>query len=154
MKQKIFGALLALTVSGAAVAEMPKSFTVGTASQGGTYFTYGSGWANLVSSKLGIPGGGEVTGGPTQNLALVHTGELEFGLTTMGPASEALAGKSPLMPGMKMDQVRAIFLCIRLHSLSRPFLHLVSLRSLRSLKARRSVSVQRVQLQTPTSLKC
>lgn len=109
MKQKIFGALLALTVSGAAVAEMPKSFTVGTASQGGTYFTYGSGWANLVSSKLGIPGGGEVTGGPTQNMALVHTGELEFGLTTMGPASEALAGKSPLMPGMKMDQVRAIF---------------------------------------------
>ena len=27
----------------------PESFTVGTASQGGTFFAYGSGWANLVA---------------------------------------------------------------------------------------------------------
>jgi len=31
----------------------PDSFTVGTASQGGTFFTYGSGWANLVAEELG-----------------------------------------------------------------------------------------------------
>ncbi|MEL6267364.1 MAG: C4-dicarboxylate ABC transporter substrate-binding protein, partial [Pseudomonadota bacterium] len=30
----------------------PESFTVGTASQGGTYFAYGSGWANLVAEEL------------------------------------------------------------------------------------------------------
>lgn len=36
----------------------PRSFTVGTASQGGTYFTYGSGWANLVAEELGLSGGG------------------------------------------------------------------------------------------------
>ena len=54
----------------------PDSFTVGTASQGGTYFAYGSGWANLVAEELGLSGGGEVTGGPMQNMALVHTGEL------------------------------------------------------------------------------
>ncbi|MEM8916587.1 MAG: C4-dicarboxylate ABC transporter substrate-binding protein, partial [Pseudomonadota bacterium] len=47
----------------------PDSFTVGTASQGGTYFAYGSGWANLVAEELGISGGGEVTGGPMQNMA-------------------------------------------------------------------------------------
>ena len=35
----------------------PKSFSVGTASQGGTYFVYGSGWTNMVSEALGIPGG-------------------------------------------------------------------------------------------------
>ena len=29
--------------------DWPESFTVGTASQGGTYFAYGSGWANLVA---------------------------------------------------------------------------------------------------------
>jgi TRAP-type uncharacterized transport system substrate-binding protein len=34
----------------------PESFTVGTASQGGTYFAYGSGWANLVAEELGISG--------------------------------------------------------------------------------------------------
>ena len=32
----------------------PESFTVGTASQGGTFFVYGSGWANLVADELGL----------------------------------------------------------------------------------------------------
>ncbi|SDW98767.1 TAXI family TRAP transporter solute-binding subunit [Marinobacter mobilis] len=90
-------------------ADWPQNFTVGTASQGGTYFAYGSGWANYMSENLGISGGAEITGGPVQNMALVHTGDLGFGLTTMGPASEALEGKSPLAPGMKLDNVCAMF---------------------------------------------
>ena len=68
--QHLFGrkVLTALAVIGAlgltapAVAkdrsDWPDSFTVGTASQGGTYFVYGSGWANLVSEALGVNGGG------------------------------------------------------------------------------------------------
>ena len=104
--------LIAAGVGTAAQADRsqwPQSFTVGTASQGGTYFAYGSGWANLVAETLGVSGGGEVTGGPTQNLALVHTGDLAFGMTTMGPAREALEGRSPLAPGIAMDQVCAMF---------------------------------------------
>nr|WP_298250379.1 TAXI family TRAP transporter solute-binding subunit [uncultured Halomonas sp.] len=89
--------------------DWPDNFTVGTASQGGTYFVYGSGWANLVADELGLSGGGEVTGGPNQNLALVHTGDIALGLTTMGPAAEALAGESPLAPGVPMDNVCALF---------------------------------------------
>jgi hypothetical protein len=89
--------------------DWPDNFTVGTASQGGTYFVYGSGWANLISDELDISGGGEVTGGPTQNLALVHNGNVAFGLTTMGPASDAVSGQSPLAPGMEMDNVCALF---------------------------------------------
>ncbi|WP_104203210.1 TAXI family TRAP transporter solute-binding subunit [Billgrantia saliphila] len=89
--------------------DWPSNFTVGTASQGGTYFVYGSGWANLIADELGISGGGEVTGGPNQNLALVHTGDIALGLTTMGPAAEALAGESPLAPGVSMDNVCALF---------------------------------------------
>mgnify|MGYP002279396631 FL=1 len=89
--------------------EWPDSFTVGTASQGGTYFTYGSGWAKLVSDEIGVPGGGEVTGGPNQNLALVHNGDLAFGMTTMGPAAEALAGQSPIAPGLPLDNACAMF---------------------------------------------
>ncbi|UEX79304.1 TAXI family TRAP transporter solute-binding subunit [Sediminicurvatus halobius] len=89
--------------------DWPDSFTVGTASQGGTYFTYGSGWANLVANELGISGGGEVTGGPNQNLALVHNGDLAFGMTTMGPAAEALAGDSPIAPGVPLDNACAMF---------------------------------------------
>jgi uncharacterized protein len=87
----------------------PDNFTVGTASQGGTYFAYGSGWANFVAENLGISGGAEITGGPMQNMALVHTGNLQFGLTTMGPARESMEGNSPLAPGVKMDNVCAIF---------------------------------------------
>jgi uncharacterized protein len=87
----------------------PDSFTVGTASQGGTFFTYGSGWANLVAEELGISGAGEVTGGPMQNMALVHTGDAAFGMTTMGPASESLAGTNPIAPGLAMDKACAMF---------------------------------------------
>jgi TRAP transporter TAXI family solute receptor len=87
----------------------PDSFTVGTASQGGTYFAYGSGWANLVADELGLSGGGEVTGGPMQNMALVHTGDAAFGMTTMGPAAESLAGTNPIAPGLQMDKACAMF---------------------------------------------
>lgn len=87
----------------------PQSFTVGTASQGGTYFAYGSGWANLVAEELGISGGGEVTGGPMQNMANVHTSQNAFGMTTMGPAAESLAGTNPIAPGLKMDGACAMF---------------------------------------------
>ncbi|MEL6817964.1 MAG: TAXI family TRAP transporter solute-binding subunit [Pseudomonadota bacterium] len=87
----------------------PESFTVGTASQGGTYFTYGSGWAGIVSEDLGVPGAGEVTGGPMQNMALVHTGEAAFGMTTMGPAKESLEGTNPIAPGLQMTNACAMF---------------------------------------------
>ncbi|WP_417587040.1 TAXI family TRAP transporter solute-binding subunit [Pararhodobacter oceanensis] len=114
-KLTVFALTTALT-AGAAFAEghadrtgWPESFTVGTASQGGTYFAYGSGWANLVADELGLTGGGEVTGGPMQNMALVHTGEAQFGMTTMGPAAESLAGTNPIAPGLQMTNACAMF---------------------------------------------
>lgn len=87
----------------------PESISVGTASQGGTYFVYGSGWTNLVSDALDIPAGAEVTGGPVQNAALVQSGDLDFAMVTMGPAAEAISGQSALAPGLEHDQIRAIF---------------------------------------------
>ncbi|MEO1249443.1 MAG: TAXI family TRAP transporter solute-binding subunit [Pseudomonadota bacterium] len=101
-----------VTVSGAFAQDRdgwPDSFSVGTASQGGTYFVYGSGWTNLVSESLGVPGGAEVTGGPVQNAALVQTGDLDLGMVTMGPAFDAINGESALAPGLKHDKIRAIF---------------------------------------------
>ena len=87
----------------------PSSFTVGTASQGGTFFAYGAGWANLVADQLGLSGGAEVTGGPMQNMALVHNGDLAFGMTTMGPAAESLGGTNPIAPGLQMTNACAMF---------------------------------------------
>jgi TRAP transporter TAXI family solute receptor len=114
---KLTGVAVAASLSaGMAAAEShmdrtgwPESFTVGTASQGGTYFAYGSGWANLVAEELGLSGGGEVTGGPMQNMALVHTGEAQFGMTTMGPAAESLQGTNPIAPGLQMTGACAMF---------------------------------------------
>lgn len=89
--------------------DWPESITVGTASQGGTYFIYGSGWANLVQEKLGINASAEVTGGPVQNATLVQTGDLDFAMVTMGPAYEAWTGQSPLVPGLPHTELRAMF---------------------------------------------
>ncbi|MGB7431136.1 MAG: TAXI family TRAP transporter solute-binding subunit [Ahrensia sp.] len=119
MKKSLFAATVsavALIVTAGASTAMdvdktgwPASFTVGTASQGGTFFVYGSGFAKLISEDLGVPGGGEVTGGPMQNMALVHTGEAAFGMTTMGPANESLKGTNPIAPGLMMDKACAMF---------------------------------------------
>jgi TRAP transporter TAXI family solute receptor len=89
--------------------DWPSNISVGTASQGGTYYIYGSGWANLVGEMLGINTSSEVTQGPVQNAALVHTGDLDFGMVTMGPAFDAWNGDSDLAPGLQHDQLRAMF---------------------------------------------
>ena len=105
----------ALLAAGSALAQdydrsgWPDAITVGTASQGGTYFIYGSGWAGLLQEVLGISASGEVTGGPVQNATLVQSGELEFAMVTMGPAYEAWTGVSELAPGLPHADLRAMF---------------------------------------------
>lgn len=87
----------------------PNSITIGTGSQGGTYFGYGSGFGAMISEALGINAGAEITGGPVQNVTLVETGEHQLGFVTLGPADEAIKGESPLMPGVPHENVRALF---------------------------------------------
>ena len=87
----------------------PDSITIGTGSQGGTYFGYGSGFGAMISENLDINAGAEITGGPVQNVTLVETGEHQLGFVTLGPADEARKGESPLMPGVPHENVRALF---------------------------------------------
>jgi TRAP transporter TAXI family solute receptor len=112
-KRLALAVVTAIGLTGAAAAQdrdgWPDSVKVGTASQGGTYFIYGSGWAGLVQEKLGIGTSTEATGGPVQNLALVQSGDVQFGMTTMGPAREAWDGNSPIAPGVEMTDIRATF---------------------------------------------
>lgn len=89
--------------------DWPNSMTVGTASQGGTYFVYGNGFASYVAESLGIAATGEVTGGPVQNVTLVETGDHLMGLVTMGPAYDAWMGNSELAPGLEHRSIRALF---------------------------------------------
>lgn len=90
-------------------ADWPDSITIGTGSQGGTYFGYGSGFGSMISEGLGVNAGVEITGGPVQNVTLVQTGEHNMGFVTLGPADEAIKGNSPLMPGQEHTEVRALF---------------------------------------------
>ena len=87
----------------------PRDLTVGTASQGGTYFVYGNGLASFIGESLGINASGEVTGGPVQNVTLVQMKEHAIGLITMGPMFEAWNGQSELAPGLPHTDVRALF---------------------------------------------
>ncbi|WP_026960671.1 TAXI family TRAP transporter solute-binding subunit [Aliagarivorans taiwanensis] len=100
---------VSMSVSADDKAGWPSSFTVGTASQGGTYFGYGTAWANIVAEATGVTGGAEVTGGPMQNMALVHTGDNAFGMTTLGPARESMDGTNPIAPGLQMTGACAMF---------------------------------------------
>jgi uncharacterized protein len=63
----------------------PNDLTIGTASQGGTYFVYGNGFASFIAEALGINATGEVTGGPVQNVTLVETGDHPDGSCHHGP---------------------------------------------------------------------
>jgi TRAP transporter TAXI family solute receptor len=89
--------------------DWPSDITIGTASQGGTYFVYGNGFAGYMSEVLGVNATGEVTGGPVQNVTLVQTGDHQLGLVTMGPAYDAWNGKSELAPGLEHRDIRALF---------------------------------------------
>lgn len=114
MRSLSFAAFAAATlVAGAAVAQdrtgWPSDLTVGTASQGGTYFVYGNGLAGFIGEELGINASGEVTGGPVQNVTLVQTGDHDLGLITMGPMYAAWNGDSELAPGLEHRDVRALF---------------------------------------------
>jgi len=107
-------AAVALTVSSVSAQDMdktgwPATMTIGTASQGGTYFIYGNGFASYIAEALGVSATGEVTGGPVQNVTLVETGDHIMGLVTMGPAYDAWNGKSELAPGLEHRTIRALF---------------------------------------------
>ena len=88
--------------------DWPSNMIMGSASQGGTYYIYGAGLANIINQELGTNIGNEVTGGPAQNVSMVQMGEHDLGLTTMGPALDALKGESPVMPGVVHDKIRAV----------------------------------------------
>lgn len=103
------GALAALPAVAQDRDGWPSSIAIGTGSQGGTYFGYGSGFGAMITEALDINAGAEITGGPVQNVTLVETGEHQLGFVTLGPADEARKGESPLMPGVPHENVRALF---------------------------------------------
>lgn len=86
----------------------PRSVTIGSASIGGVYHVIAGGYARVIGEKMGLSATNRVTGGPVQNVLLVQNKELELGLTTTGPAFEALNGIGEFR-GRKADAIRVAF---------------------------------------------
>ncbi|MDR7545208.1 MAG: TAXI family TRAP transporter solute-binding subunit [Armatimonadota bacterium] len=86
----------------------PRSVTIGSASIGGVYHVIAGGYARVIGEKMGLSATNRVTGGPVQNIQLVQAKEIELGLTTTGPAYEALNGIGEFR-GRKLDAIRVVF---------------------------------------------
>jgi uncharacterized protein len=106
------GAAAAGALSAPAIAQQaswPRSMTLGTASPGGAFAVYGQAWAQLISDIVKVPTSTQQTQGPNQNLVLVQSRRAELGMTTMGPAQEAISGVLELAPNVRHTDVRALF---------------------------------------------
>lgn len=68
--------------------DYPSTITIGTASQGGTYYIWGGGLATLLEENLDITSNVEVTGGPVHNIQLLDAADIQLGMATVGPLFE------------------------------------------------------------------
>jgi uncharacterized protein len=79
----------------------PNDLTIGTASQGGTYFVYGNGFASYHHRSAGRERHGRGDGRPGAERDAGGNRRPPDGLVTMGPAYDAWNGKSELAPGLE-----------------------------------------------------
>lgn len=80
----LVGAALSLSLlSGVSHAQQARNYTVATASTGGTFYPVGVGMASLWTEKLsdlGVRASAISSAGSAENVAMMHTGEVEFGI--------------------------------------------------------------------------
>lgn len=86
----------------------PSTVVIGTASQGGVYYIYGSGLGELVNSELGVTANVEVTGGPVDNIRLIQADAQDIGMITTGPGYQAIHGQGEF-EGNPVEEIRVIF---------------------------------------------
>lgn|SRR5262249_33531728 len=88
--------------------DWPKALIIGTASPGGTYYSYGEALAKILTRELGLPVSVRATEGPGENISLLQTREIDIGFVTIGAAQKAWNATGPYgdQPGRVM---RALF---------------------------------------------
>ncbi|ACA15777.1 TRAP transporter solute receptor, TAXI family [Methylobacterium sp. 4-46] len=101
--------LLSTGVAFPADPNWPATLVIGTASPGGTYFTYGEGLAKILTRELGIPVSARATEGPVQNIALLEKGEIQLAFATLGVALQAWNGTGAGSQGKPFREMRALF---------------------------------------------
>lgn len=88
--------------------DYPSTVTIGTASQGGTYYIWGGGFANLLEEHLDVSSNVEVTGGPVHNIQLLDEGDIHVGMVTVGPLFEGYNQEGDWAE-KEYDDIRVIF---------------------------------------------
>src|SRR5690625_1993422 len=88
--------------------EYPSTVTIGTASQGGTYYIWGGGLANLLEEHLDVTSNVEVTGGPVHNIQLLDADDVHVGMVTVGPLYEGFYGEGEWAE-KEFNDIRIIF---------------------------------------------
>lgn len=108
----IFAAMLPATASAQEAhtpgQDWPKTLTIGTASPGGTYHSYGEGLAGILARELGLPVSVRATEGPGENIALLEAGEIQIAFVTIGAAQQAWNATGPY-GGQPARIMRALF---------------------------------------------
>ena len=104
--------------------KMPtEPITLGTGAQGGAFYDYGPGIANLVTGVTGLPIVIRITAGSIENIQRVNAGTMETALANMGPAFEGWMGSEKWTTGQQLRDMRAL-----LPMYETPF-HVAALRS-------------------------
>jgi TRAP transporter TAXI family solute receptor len=101
--------LLPAKLASAAEAHWPQALTLGTASEGGTYYAYGEGLARLLSRELGIAVVARPTGGPIENIKLLESGEIQLAFVTQGVALQAWNAGAAWTDARQYRIMRAMF---------------------------------------------
>ncbi|GAK04909.1 TRAP transporter solute receptor, TAXI family precursor [Geomicrobium sp. JCM 19037] len=89
--------------------DYPSTVTIGTASQGGTYYIWGGAFSSLLEDHLDITSNVEVTGGPVHNIQLLGAGDAHLGMTTVGPLFEGYYGEGAWVGDEPYEDIRVIF---------------------------------------------
>lgn len=100
----LFLALAIFVVVGISLPVQAKELRIGTASQGGAFYPVGQAIATLINKYAdGLTAVPIVTQGSVQNPRLVHSGEIDIGITNNNLALFANEGKGPYQKGGKMN---------------------------------------------------
>jgi len=101
---KLFLIVAAIVAGGITSKVQAKELRIGTTSQGGAFYPVGQAIATLINKYAedltAVP---VVTQGSVQNPRLVHSGEIDIGITNNNLALFANEGKGPYKKGGKMD---------------------------------------------------
>lgn len=89
--------------------DWPEYLTIGTGSPGGTYHVYGQGLARLLTRDLGLQVLTRPTEGPTENIKLIETGEIQLAFVTLGVAQQAWNATAEWTGGRQLRAMRAMF---------------------------------------------